>query len=237
MWPHLVILAMDNTKVATSTWHTIVDNSLNYQTTTIPATGGYKQIGHDGTSWLKILWNNKVHLCEATTAYCYSDGELNMKLQYQTSGWGSQDYKAGVLSISPQLFADMGLKHKMPALRWYFDPCNLLCWLRVNENLPKDSHKKKHVDIHELKLSSLPPLRFTKLHAKYFTSHSPLAQWNPTPQVHRDPWHELCNHQNHRLQTESYGDQQKKSIAQNEHSWFVAAHHSLDLLFILLKFI
>ena len=110
MWPHLVILAMDNTKVATSTWHTIVDNSLNYQTTTIPATGGYKQIGHDVTSWLKILWNNKVHLCEATTAYCYSDEELNMKLQYQMSGWGSQDYKAGALSISPQLFADMGLK-------------------------------------------------------------------------------------------------------------------------------
>ena len=69
------------------------------------------------------------------------------------------------------------------------------------------------MDIHELKLPSFPPLRFTKLHPKYFTSHSPLAQWNPTPQVHRDPWHELCNHQNHRLQTESYGDQQKKSIS------------------------
>lgn len=41
-------------KVEMSTWYTI-NNSLNYQTTTIPATGGYKQIGHDGTSWLKIL--------------------------------------------------------------------------------------------------------------------------------------------------------------------------------------
>ena len=91
------------------------------------------------------------------------------------------------------------------------------------------------MDIHELKLSSLPPLRFTKLHAKYFTSHSPLAQWNPTPQVHRDPWHELCNHQNHRLQTESYGDQQKSQLAQNEHSWFVAAHHSLDFVKVYLK--
>ena len=87
-------------KVEMSTWYTI-NNSLNYQTTTIPATGGYKQIGHDGTSWLKILWNNKEPLRETTTAYCHADGEANMKIQYQMSWRESQDYKADALSISP----------------------------------------------------------------------------------------------------------------------------------------
>lgn len=29
----------------------------------------------------------------------------------------------------------------------------------------------------------------------------------------------------------------RSQLAQNEHSWFVAAHHSLDLLLILLRFI
>ena len=29
----------------------------------VPATGGYKQIGHDGTSWLKIRWKSKAVSC------------------------------------------------------------------------------------------------------------------------------------------------------------------------------
>lgn len=39
-------------------WWCLLTNTSN-QLTCIPATGGYKQIGHDGTSWLKIRWKNK----------------------------------------------------------------------------------------------------------------------------------------------------------------------------------
>ena len=36
--------------------------------------------------------------------------------------------------------------------------------------------------------------------------YTPLVLSNPTPPVHQDPWHELCNHQSHKLQTESWQD-------------------------------
>ena len=36
--------------------------------------------------------------------------------------------------------------------------------------------------------------------------YSPLVLSNPTPQVRQDPWHELCNHQSHKQQTESWQD-------------------------------
>ena len=36
--------------------------------------------------------------------------------------------------------------------------------------------------------------------------YTPLVLSNPTQQVRQDPWHELCNHQSHKLQTESWED-------------------------------
>ena len=36
--------------------------------------------------------------------------------------------------------------------------------------------------------------------------YTPLVLSNPTPQVRQDPWHELCNHQSHKRQTESWQD-------------------------------
>ena len=39
-----------------------------------------------------------------------------------------------------------------------------------------------------------------------YSIYTPLVLSNPTPPVHQDPWHELCNHQSHKLQTESWQD-------------------------------